>query len=84
MCDYVWVFDKWILFLMGLLEQVDVMLKVYWVYVKKVLFDDGDYMMDYLVVIYFMNVDNKFVGIIVYGEVEEMVVVKLQKLIGCF
>ncbi|WP_428527874.1 SCO family protein [Roseibium sp.] len=81
MRDYVGAFDDRILALTGSRENVDAMLKAYRVYAKRVPLDDGDYTMDHSAAVYLMNADNKFVGTIAYGEVEETALAKLKRLI---
>ncbi|MBN9669236.1 SCO family protein [Roseibium aggregatum] len=81
MRDYVWAFDKRIQPLTGTREQIDVILKAYRVYARKVPLDDGDYTMDHSAAVYLMNADHKFVGTIAYGEAEETALKKLRRLI---
>ncbi|MBO9417933.1 SCO family protein [Labrenzia sp. R4_2] len=81
MRDYVGAFDDRILALTGSRENIDSMLKAYRVYAKRVPLDDGDYTMDHSAAVYLMNADNKFVGTIAYGEVEETALAKLKRLI---
>jgi protein SCO1/2 len=81
MRDYVWAFDKRITPLTGSREQVDVILKAYRVYSKRVPLDDGDYTMDHSASIYLMNANNEFVGTIAYGEAQETALAKLKRLI---
>jgi protein SCO1/2 len=81
MRDYVGAFDDRIMALTGSRENIDSMLKAYRVYAKRVPLDDGDYTMDHSAAVYLMNADNKFVGTIAYGEVEETALAKLKRLI---
>ncbi|OJJ13297.1 SCO family protein [Alphaproteobacteria bacterium AO1-B] len=81
MRDYVGAFDDRILALTGSRKNIDSMLKAYRVYAKRVPLDDGDYTMDHSAAVYLMNADNKFVGTIAYGEVEETALAKLKRLI---
>ena len=81
MRDYVSSFDSRIVPLTGNSEQIEAMFKSYRVYARKVEIGDGEYTMDHTAGVYLMDSENKFKGMISYGEDPENALAKLRRLI---
>ena len=80
MHDYVSAFDPRIRGLTGTSEQIAKVAKEYGVYYKRIPTSDGGYVMDHSAVLYMMDPNVRFVGIIPYQEDTAKAVAKLKKL----
>ena len=80
MHDYVSAFDPRIRGLTGTSEQIAKVTKEYGVYYKRVPTSDGGYVMDHSAVLYIMDPNVRFVGVIPYQEDTAKAVAKLKKL----
>ncbi|WP_310621019.1 SCO family protein [Flexibacterium corallicola] len=80
--DYVAAFSEKIQPLTGSREQVDTVIKAFRVYARKVPLEDGDYTMDHTAPVYMMDADNNFTGTIGYGEIPEVALEKIRKLLS--
>jgi protein SCO1 len=82
MHTYLSSFDKHIRGFTGTPEQVAKIAKEYRVYYKKFPTDDGGYTMDHSAVIYLLNSEQKFVGVIPYQENDDSALAKLEGLVA--
>jgi protein SCO1 len=82
MHTYLSSFDKHIRGFTGTPEQVVKIAKEYRVYYKKFPTDDGSYTMDHSAVIYLLNSEQKFVGVIPYQENDGSALAKLEALVA--
>ena len=80
MHDYVSAFDPRIRGLTGTSEQIAKVTKEYGVYYKRIPTSDGGYVMDHSAVLYMMDPNVRFVGVIPYQEDTPKAVAKLKKL----
>jgi protein SCO1/2 len=80
MHDYVSAFDPRIRGLTGTSEQIAEVAKEYGVYYKRIPTSDGGYVMDHSAVLYMMDPNVRFVGVIPYQEDTAKAVAKLKKL----
>ena len=80
MHDYVSAFDPRIRGLTGTSEQIAKVTKEYGVYYKRIPTSDGGYVMDHSAVLYMMDPNVRFVGVIPYQEDTAKAVAKLKKL----
>ena len=80
MHDYVSAFDPRIRGLTGTSEQIAKVTKEYGVYYKRIPTSDGGYVMDHSAVLYMMDSNVRFVGVIPYQEDTAKAVAKLKKL----
>jgi len=80
MHDYVSAFDPRIRGLTGTSEQIAKVAKEYGVYYKRIPTSDGGYVMDHSAVLYMMDPNVRFVGVIPYQEDTAKAVAKLKKL----
>ena len=80
MHDYVSAFDPRIRGLTGTSEQIAKVTKEYSVYYKRISTSDGGYVMDHSAVLYMMDQNVRFVGVIRYQEDTAKAVAKLKKL----
>jgi protein SCO1/2 len=80
MHDYVSAFDPRIRGLTGTSEQIAKVTKEYGVYYKRISTSDGGYVMDHSAVLYMMDQNVRFVGVIRYQEDTAKAVAKLKKL----
>jgi protein SCO1/2 len=80
MHDYVSAFDPRIRGLTGTSEQIARVTKEYGVYYKRIPTSDGGYVMDHSTVLYMMDPNVRFVGVIPYQEDTAKAVAKLKKL----
>ena len=80
MHDYVSAFDPRIRGLTGTSEQIAKVTKEYGVYYKQISTSDGGYVMDHSAVLYMMDQNVRFVGVIRYQEDTAKAVAKLKKL----
>lgn len=80
MHDYVSAFDPRIRGLTGTSEQIAKVTKEYGVYYKRIPTSDGGYVMDHSAVLYMMDPNVRFVGVIAYQEDTAKAVAKLKKL----
>jgi protein SCO1/2 len=80
MHDYVSAFDPRIRGLTGTSEQIAKVTKEYGVYYKRIPTSDGGYIMDHSAVLYMMDPNVRFVGVIPYQEDTAKAVAKLKKL----
>ena len=80
MHDYVSAFDPRIRGLTGTSEQIAKVTKEYGVYHKRIPTSDGGYVMDHSAVLYMMDPNVRFVGVIPYQEDTAKAVAKLKKL----
>ena len=80
MHDYVSAFDPRIRGLTGTSEQIAKVAKEYGVYYKRIPTSDGGYVMDHSAVLYMMDPNARFVGVIPYQEDTAKAVAKLKKL----
>jgi protein SCO1/2 len=80
MHDYVSAFDPRIRGLTGTSEQIAKVTKEYGVYYKRIPTSDGGYVMDHSTVLYMMDPNVRFVGVIPYQEDTAKAVAKLKKL----
>ena len=80
MHDYVSAFDPRIRGLTGTSEQIAKVAKEYGVYSKRIPTSDGGYVMDHSAVLYMMDPNVRFVGVIPYQEDTAKAVAKLKKL----
>ena len=80
MHDYVSAFDPRIRGLTGTSEQIAKVTKEYGVYYKRIPISDGGYVMDHSAVLYMMDPNVRFVGVIPYQEDSAKAVAKLKKL----
>jgi protein SCO1 len=80
MHDYVSAFDPRIRGLTGTSEQIAKVTKEYGVYYKRIQTSDGGYVMDHSAVLYMMDPNVRFVGVIPYQEDTAKAVAKLKKL----
>lgn len=77
---YVSAFDMRIRGFTGTPEQVAKVAAEYGVYYKRVPTSDGDYTIDHSTAVYLMDPNEKFVGIIRFGERDDSAVAKLKRL----
>ena len=80
MHDYVSAFDPRIRGLTGTSEQIAKVAKEYGVYYKRIPTSDGGYVMDHSAVLYILDPNVRFVGVIPYQEDTAKAVAKLKKL----
>jgi protein SCO1 len=80
MHDYVSAFDPRIRGLTGTSEQIAKVTKEYGVNYKRISTSDGGYVMDHSAVLYMMDPNVRFVGVIPYQEDTAKAVAKLKKL----
>jgi protein SCO1 len=80
MHDYVSAFDRRIRGLTGTSEQIAKVTKEYGVYYKRIPTSDGGYVMDHSAVLYMMDPNVRFLGVIPYQEDTAKAVAKLKKL----
>jgi protein SCO1/2 len=80
MHDYVSAFDPRIRGLTGTSEQIAKVTKEYGVYYKRIPTSDGGYVMDHSAVLFMMDPNVRFVGVIPYQEDTAKAVAKLKKL----
>jgi protein SCO1 len=80
MHDYVSAFDPRIRGLTGTSEQIAKVTKEYGVYYKRIPTSDGGYVMDHSAILYMMDPNGRFVGVIPYQEDTAKAVAKLKKL----
>jgi len=80
MHDYVSAFDPRIRGLTGTSEQIAKVAKEYGVYYKRIPTSDGGYVRDHSAVLYMMDPNVRFVGVIPYQEDTAKAVAKLKKL----
>ena len=80
MHDYVSAFDPRIRGLTGTSEQIAKVAKEYGVYYKRIPTSDGGYVMDHSAILYMMDPNGRFVGVIPYQEDTAKAVAKLKKL----
>ena len=80
MHDYVSAFDPRIRGLTGTSEQIAKVTKEYGVYYKRIPTSDGGYVMDHTAILYMMDPNGRFVGVIPYQEGTAEAVTKLKKL----
>ena len=80
MHDYVSAFDPRIRGLTGTSEQIAKVTKEYGVHYKRIPTSDGGYVMDHSAVLYMMDPNVRFVGVIPYQEDTAKAVAKLKKL----
>jgi protein SCO1/2 len=80
MHDYVSAFDPRIRGLTGTSEQIAKVTYEYRVYYKRIPTSDGGYVMDHSAILYMMDPNGRFVGVIPYQEDTAKAVAKLKKL----
>ena len=80
MHDYVSAFDPRIRGLTGTSEQIAKVTKEYGVYYKRIPTLDGGYVMDHSAILYLMDANGRFVGVIPYQENTAKAVPQLKKL----
>jgi protein SCO1/2 len=80
MHDYVSAFDPRIRGFTGTSDQIAKVASEYRVYYKRISTSDGGYVMDHTSILYMMDADGKYVGLIGYQEKTTSAVAKLKKL----
>jgi protein SCO1/2 len=82
MHDYVSAFDSRIRGLTGTSEQIAKVTSEYRIYYKRIPTSDGGYVMDHTAVLYMMDPDRRFVGVLPYQEDTDKAVAKLREPVG--
>jgi protein SCO1 len=80
MHDYLSSFDKHIRGFTGTSDEIAAIAQKYRVYYKRILTDDGGYVMDHSTFIYLMGPDGKFAGVLGYQEDDASALAKLRTL----
>ena len=80
MHDYVSAFDPRIRGFTGTPDEIAKVASEYRIYYKRIPTSDGGYVMDHSAILYLMDPDGKFVGLIAYQEKTTLAVAKLRKL----
>ena len=79
---YLSSFDPHIRGLTGNEAQIQQVTKAYRVYYERIAQDDGRYTYDHSAVIYLMDKDGRYVGVLTYNEPDDSAVAKLRDLIA--
>ena len=80
--DYLSSFDERIKGITGSQEQINQLVKKWWVYAEKVPTEDDDYTMNHTATTFLMDSKGEFVSTIAYGEDNKVVIEKLRKLLS--
>ena len=80
MHDYVSAFDPRIRGFTATPDEIAKVASEYRIYYKRIPTSDGGYVMDHSAILYLMDPDGKFVGLIAYQEKTTLAVAKLRKL----